>query len=119
MNCAFKKIEIFGVSVLLLVLPQIVFAAGITDLIDAAFGIVTGVLTPLAFSLCLLYFFWGVVKYIKTGAESDKSAEEGKKIMIWGIVGLFVASSVWGIITFIQSELGIPDVKAVTPTSGL
>jgi hypothetical protein len=108
MNSVSKKI-----IPILLVVPNIVFAAGITDLIDAASGAITNVLIPLAFALCLLYFFWGVVKYIRTGAGSDKGAEEGKRIMIWGIVGLFVAVSIWGIITFIQSELGILPIVEV------
>lgn len=112
MNSISKKI-----IPVLLVVPNVVFAAGITGLIDAAFGIITNTLIPLAFALCLFYFFWGVVKYMKTGAGSDKAAEEGRHIMIWGVVGLFVAFSVWGIITFMQSELGIPDVKIIAPAS--
>jgi len=96
---------------ILLIIPNITFAEeGIIPRIDSASDIVSGVLIPLAFSLALLYFFWGVTKYIRKGAGDEKAAEEGKKIMIWGIVGLFVALSIWGIITFIQSELGIPEV---------
>lgn len=84
---------------------------GIIGLIRAASGIVSGILVPLAFSLCLLYFFWGMAKYIRMGATSDKAAEEGRRIMIWGVVGLFVALSIWGIISFIQSELKIPPIE--------
>jgi hypothetical protein len=84
---------------------------GIKDIIDAAFGIITDVLIPLAFALCLFYFFWGVAKYIRTGAGSEKAAEEGRRVMIWGIVGLFVAFSIWGIITFMKKELTIPSVN--------
>ncbi len=94
---------------ILLIIPNIVFATDAIELIDSSSAVVKNVLIPLAFSLALLYFFWGVAKYIKIGAGNEKAAEEGKKIMIWGIVGLFIAFSVWGIITFIQSELGIPN----------
>ncbi len=80
------------------------------DLIDSAFKIVNNGLIPLAFSLCLLYFFWGVAKYIREGAGSDKAAEEGRRIMVWGVVGMFVAFSVWGIVTFIRKELGLKNV---------
>lgn len=83
------------------------------ELIDAASGIVKSTLIPLAFALCLLYFFWGVAKYIREGAGSEEAAKEGKRIMVWGIVGLFIAFSVWGIISFIQSELGIPPIEKV------
>lgn len=81
------------------------------DLIKTATGIIKGTLIPLAFALCLLYFFWGMAKYIKSGASSgEKAAQEGKNIMVWGVVGLFVAFSIWGIINFIQSELGIEQI---------
>ena len=80
---------------------------GLGGIIDAGYGIVTGVLIPLAFSLCLLYFFWGVAKYIKS--EGDGKGE-GKQIMIWGVVGLFVAFSIWGIIVFIRNEFGLTNV---------
>ena len=84
------------------------------DLINSAFEIITSILIPLAFALCLLYFFWGVVKYIGTGATNEDAAKEGKNIMVWGIVGLFVAFSIWGIISFIQSELQISPIQNVS-----
>jgi hypothetical protein len=80
-------------------------------IIDAGFNLITQVLIPLAFALCLFYFFWGVAKYIRTGAGSERATEEGKRVMVWGIVGLFVVSCVWGIISFIKSELTIPDIQ--------
>lgn len=82
----------------------------ITQYIDKAFNIVTEILIPLAFSLTLLYFFWGIFKYIKEGANSDKAVEDGRRIMLWGVVGIFVAFSIWGIISFIQSELNIDPI---------
>jgi hypothetical protein len=90
----------------------------LSGLISAVSNIVTGVLLPLAFTLCLFYFFWGVVKYLRTSASSADAAKEAKGVMIWGIVGLFVAFSVWGIIALIQSELGIPGINNITLPAG-
>lgn len=87
----------------------------IIDLIKAAFSLVTNTLIPLAFALCLFYFFWGVAKYIKNSAGSEDVAKEGKKVMMWGMVGLFVAFSIWGIIKFIQSELKLPPTNNPAP----
>lgn len=86
---------------------------GLIDLLDAAQGIITRILIPLAFALALFYFFWGVAKYIRVGAGGEKAAEEGKNVMVWGIVALFIATSIWGIIYFIRTELGIPDIQNV------
>ncbi len=102
---------------ILLLIPLFVSAAGVTDIIDAAFGIVKNILIPLAFALCMLYFFWGVAKYIRTGAGGEKAAEEGKQVMVWGLVGLFVAFSIWGIISFIQVELDIPPIENIDKPS--
>lgn len=98
---------------LIFTVPILVSADGITNIIDTAFGIVKNILIPLAFALCLFYFFWGVAKYIGTGATSDKEVKESKRIMGWGIVGIFVAFSIWGIITFIKTELNIPPIENV------
>jgi hypothetical protein len=98
------------IPILLITVPLLTRAAGITDLIDTVFAIVQNILIPLAFSLCLFYFFWGIAKYIRTGAGDEKTAKEGKEMMIWGVVGLFIAFSIWGIISFMKSELGVPDV---------
>lgn len=87
--------------------------SGIIGIINAALDIITKVLIPMAFALCLLYFFWGVAKYINSGAGGDKAAEDGKRVMIWGIVGLFIATSIWGIIAFIQGEFMIDPIVKV------
>lgn len=64
--------------------------------------IIRSTVVPLVFAIALLYFFWGVAKYIRSeGAGKD----EGKRIMIWGVVALFVMSSVWGLVAFIRGEL--------------
>lgn len=91
--------------------PLLASAAGIMDFVDAAQRIIGNVLIPLAFALCLLYFFWGVAKYIRSASPGNK--EEGKSVMIWGIVGLFVAASIWGIVALIRSELGVPQIQNV------
>lgn len=76
-------------------------------------SIVNTTLIPLAFGLCLLYFFWGVAKYIRSGSGGENAAKEGRQVMVWGIVGLFVATAIWGIITLIRTELGIPDIQNI------
>jgi hypothetical protein len=76
---------------------------GTTTFFANALGLVKGVLIPLVFTLGLLFFFWGVVKYIWSEGQGK---EDGRKIMIWGVVALFVMSTIWGIIYFIGQEIG-------------
>lgn len=74
----------------------------IIQLINAA-AYVVGLIIPILIGIALIVFFWGLIKYIKS---ADKKSN-GKKIMQAGIVSLFIMVSVWGIIAFAQSALGI------------
>ena len=68
-------------------------------------GGLINVLTGVAFALALLVFFWGLAVFIfQTGDESRVS--DGKRLMIWGIIALFVATSIWGIVALLQETFG-------------
>ena len=51
----------------------------------------------LLFAAAVVYFLWGVYKYI-SGAESPDGREQGSRHIIWGIVGLVIMVSVFAII---------------------
>ncbi len=63
-------------------------------------------LIPIVSGLALLMFIWGLVKFI-TQSGDERAVAEGKQFMIWGIVALFCAVSVWGIVTVAQNIFGI------------
>lgn len=78
-------------------------------------------LIPLVFALALLFFLWGLAKFI-LNAGDEEAREGGKKIMIWGVVAFVVMVSVWGLVALIRSTLGITGtgngigLPSVTPT---
>jgi hypothetical protein len=80
-------------------------------------------LVLLVIALAVLAFFWGLAKFIFNVSGDEKSVEEGKRIMIWGIIALFVMVSVWGIIRFAQGELNLrrflPPPTQSNPTNPL
>ena len=53
-------------------------------------------------ALAIMLFVFGIVEYMLGAANEDKR-EEGKRHMIWGIVGLFIMVSVWGIMRILLS----------------
>lgn len=63
-------------------------------------------LVGIIISLALLTFFWGIVKYINAGGD-EKKLEEGKKVLIYGILALFVIVSVWGLVALVRGSFGI------------
>ncbi len=72
-------------------------------------------LIPFVGALAFLAFAWGIVRFIKsTGSESDM--KKTKAFLVWGVVGMFVLATVWGLISFIRGEFGftgwgIPQIK--------
>ena len=54
--------------------------------------------------LALALFFWGLVKFIKNAADT-KAHEEGKSLMIWGIIAFFVLVSLWGLVGLFLGDL--------------
>lgn len=60
----------------------------------------------LLFLVALVVFIWGVFSYVR-GADSDGERETGRKHMIWGLFGMFIMVSVFGIINVIIGTFGI------------
>ena len=82
--------------------------AGTNRILMNAEDIINRIIVPLAFTLAVLFFFWGMAKYIQSAGDEKA---EGKKMMVWGVVALFVMSSVWGLVYFIRDELGLDDAS--------
>ncbi|MDO8505185.1 MAG: hypothetical protein Q7S48_01220 [bacterium] len=61
---------------------------------------------PIISSLAFLVFVWGLVKFIFRIGGDEKAVEDGKKLMIWGLVALFVLLSYMGILAFAYRDFG-------------
>lgn len=55
--------------------------------------------------IATLYFIWTVIQYIRV--KEAKDAEERKKAMIRGIIGLAVMVGIWGIINIVSNVFGV------------
>lgn len=72
------------------------FIRAIGSLVSASFGIFI--------AIALLVFLFGLMKFIFNVGSHGK-AEEGKAMMTWGLIALFVMVSVWGLVYFLQENL--------------
>ncbi len=60
----------------------------------------------LAFAIALLIFFWGIFQFIAS-ETADAKREEGKKKILWGLVGMFIMFSAYGLIYLLLGMLGV------------
>lgn len=60
----------------------------------------------LLFAVAFLIFFWGLFQFIKS-ANDGKARDDGKKKILWGLVGMFIMFSAYGIIKLILESIGL------------
>jgi len=105
-----KKNKFLYASLLLVLFTPIVsFAAlgGIKSLLEALKELIN-LTFPVMIGLAIIFFFWGIGQFILNDAGNDKTREDGKKKMLWGVIALFVMVSIWGILNWISGTIGIP-----------
>lgn len=71
-------------------------------------------ITVVVFASAVLVFAWGIVKLIAS-AGSPEQIKQARAIIWYGIIGMFVLASIWGIIVFFQKDLGIETGTPVPP----
>lgn len=59
-------------------------------------------LIGLIIAVALMVFIVGVIEFI-AGAANDEKRSNGKQHMVWGIIGLFIMVSVFGIIQVLMN----------------
>ncbi len=106
----------FLASVAVFAMPAIAFGqqpvGGLIRSILNFFSDVVNFAGPFLIAVALLAFFWSLIKFL---FESDKT-KESKDFLVWSIIILFVMVSIWGIIAFFQSNLGIGDGRDLVNT---
>lgn len=59
-------------------------------------------------AVAFLVFLWGCAQYI-FNAANENSREEGLKHITWGIIGLVIMMTAWGIMQIATGTLGLSD----------
>ena len=107
-----KKL-IIPVSVLLFPSMALAQFGGISILVAAGRNLID-TLIFLVVAIALLVFMWGLAKFIFKVGGDEKAVADGKRLMIWGTIALFVMLSIWGIIRFVRNEI-FPPTDFQTP----
>ncbi len=70
-------------------------------------GAINTVVVPLIFALAFAFFVWGVMSYFFLHVDDETKRAEGRQFVFWGILGMVVLFSVWGLVNMLLSTLGI------------
>src|SRR3989344_854198 len=101
------------IGLALLALPRKAGAQpeNLRDLVEVFLDILNSAVA-LIVALAVVVFIWGILKYITAG-ESEEKIREGRNYIIYGIIGIFVMVSVWGLVelltgTFLLDNSSLP-----------
>ena len=71
-------------------------------------ALITGIIGKLVlfiFALTFIAFMWGVIKGWVIQGGNEEGVENGKKMVLAGIIGFVVMVSIWGILHMLQRSL--------------
>jgi len=66
-------------------------------------------LMGLLISIATLAFIYGIFKYVVS--KDAESRQSSTKVIIFGLITLFVMVSVWGLVALVKGTLGITDAN--------
>ena len=67
-------------------------------------------LVPIFIALAVVWLIWNVFQY--TIAADPEKKKESTGAIVWGIVGIFVMVSIWGLVAILQSTFGTSGVQS-------
>ena len=86
---------------------------GLADMLGIVRDLINTLL-PVVIALALLYFFWGLAKFI-LAAGDEAARSEARSIMIWGVIALFVMVSVWGLVNVLVQTFNLDTSETPIP----
>ena len=80
----------------------------IVELLNRINALILNPLIGLVFAISSVVFVWGIIEYIRS-ETADAKREQGNKKIIYGLVGMFIMFSAFGIIRLILQTFSIPN----------
>lgn len=121
-----KALAFTSAALATLALPLVSLAAtNVSNLSDAGSFIINtinNVLVPVLFALAFIVFLWGAFKTFIIGSNDEGVKEEGKNLMLWGLIGFFVMVSIWGLVNILTGTVSFNNNSGInggTPKAGV
>lgn len=70
---------------------------------------------PTLITIAFITFLYGVYKYFILGAANDTDRATGRQFILWGLIGLAIIMSVWGLVWLVGLTLGLYPGGAAPP----
>lgn len=86
--------------------PQIAYALDIPTLLSRIYRLILNPLILLLFAVATVIFLWGLMEFL-SNSESEEVRTKGRQHMLWGVIGMFIMISVFGIMNLLINTFGL------------
>lgn len=100
-----KNAAFVGLLAATAAVPSMAAAQTTFGTILGTIGGLINTIIPILIAGALAYFIYGVIKFI-TASDGDAKGD-ARKVVIQGVIGLFIIMSVWGLVGVIQATFGV------------
>jgi zinc transporter ZupT len=83
------------------------FAPTFGGLVAYLISLINNTVVPVIFAVTFLAFLYGVLKFFFINVDDSKGRESGKLFIMWGLIGMAVMLSVWGLVRIIVNTFGL------------
>jgi len=84
------------------------------SLFDSAIDLINDTIYIIV-ALALVGFMWGIVK-ILFNSDNEIVKKEGRNFMMYGVLTLFVMTSVWGLVNYLNGTINPQEDRATNDT---
>lgn len=81
--------------------------ASVATLVQSINRVIINPIIILMFALAAVYFIYGLTKYVLS-PDNEEVRKASKSHMLWGVIGMVIMISVFGIMNIILTTLKVP-----------
>lgn len=104
-----KALSFSSLALAALALPLVSLAAtsinNISDVGQFIIDTINNLVVPVLFAIAFIVFLWGAFDSFILGANDEEKKDNGKNLMLYGIIGFFVMVSVWGLVNILTGTI--------------
>lgn len=113
-----KKIIAFGIALApFIASAQLGGVGNVNSLINFLKGALNTA-TILILAAAVVFFMWGVFQFV-AAAGDEEARQTGRNHIIYGIIGIAVMVSIWGLVNFLTGSAGLTTTTGTAPATGL
>lgn len=79
---------------------------GLGHIFDYVTCVLSGNVIPLLITIAVIAFIWGIIQMF-IDPTNEEAKKKGKMYAVWGIIGLFVIISIWGLVKIFANTFGV------------